>query len=153
MADTFTLDMAKFIAKAGANVEKVVQKTCSGMFAKTVDRTPVGYPPNWKSVLAGGKPPKGYVGGRLRANWNASIGTPDLSVTHAIDKTGAATNARISTKLHGWQGGDIYLMNSLPYVRPIEYGHSITQTPLGMVRITVAEFQTFVNKAVAGLPK
>jgi hypothetical protein len=38
-------------------------------------------------------------------------------------------------------------------VRPVEYGHSQMQSPQGMVRITVTEFQTFINKAVAGLPK
>ena len=44
-------------------------------------------------------------------------------------------------------------MNSLPYIRPLEYeGHS-KQAPAGMVRVSVTEFQTFVDNAVKALPK
>jgi hypothetical protein len=141
----FALDIAKFVAKAGGNVEKVVQKVGADILASVVSRTPVGNPSLWKS-----KPPKGYVGGRLRGNWNVSFGGPDLTTTPVRDQSGGPTIQRGINILTGWNGqADIYVMNSLPYVRTIEYeGHS-SQAPAGMVRITVAEFQGFIERAVA----
>jgi hypothetical protein len=149
VADTFALDISKFIAKAKANGEQVVQKVGADVLASVVDKTPVGNPSLWKS-----KPPKGYVGGRLRANWNVSFGAPDISTTTTVDAAGSSTKSRGVEIIAQWDGqADIYVMNSLPYVRPIEYeGHSL-QAPAGMVRITVAEFQTFVAEAVETLPK
>ena len=149
MGDTFSLDIAKFCEKAGANVEQVVQKVGADILRSVVERSPVGNPRLWKS-----KPPAGYVGGRLRANWNVSFNTPSTVTTTATDKSGGQTNARGLAILSGWKGqAEIYVMNSLPYVRPIEYtGHS-SQAPAGMVRVTVADFQTFIAKAVAGLSK
>lgn len=149
MADTFALDLSKFIAKANGNVEQVVQKVGADILRSVVERTPVGDPSRWKS-----KPPKGYVGGRLRANWNVSFGSPDTSTTKLTDASGGSTVARGTSVIVTWKGeADIYVMNSLPYVRPIEYdGHS-GQAPAGMVRVTVADFQGFINQAVAGLPR
>lgn len=148
MADTFALDIAKFVQKAKGNAEQVVQKVGADLLASVVQRTPVGNPSLWKS-----KPPKGYVGGRLRGNWNVSFGAPDLGTTTATDASGQATIGRGTSILVQWKEGDIYLMNSLPYVREIEYeGHS-SQAPAGMVRVTVTDFQTFITKAIAELPK
>lgn len=146
MADTFALDLSKFIAKAESHAREVVQKTAIELFAKTVERTPVGNPTLWKS-----KPPAGYVGGRLRANWNTSFNSPDATVTTSTSYNGK--RSEITGKVGQWREGDIYLMNSLPYVHEIEYGNHSTQAPAGMVRVTVTEFQTYVAKAIASLPK
>lgn len=149
MADTFALDLSKFIAKANGNVEQVVQKVGADLLASVVSRTPVGNPSLWKS-----KPPAGYVGGRLRGNWNVSFGAPDFKTTPVRDQSGGPTIGRGISILTHWKGeADIYVMNSLPYVRTIEYeGHS-RQAPAGMVRITVTEFQAFVQQAAAEVHK
>lgn len=60
------------------------------------------------------KAPAGYTGGRFRANWNASIGQPDMTTTEAKDKTGAATVARMKRHIGG-AGKVTYLANNLPY--------------------------------------
>jgi hypothetical protein len=146
---TFALDVSKFVAKANAAPKLVVRKVAGDMLAKVVLRTPVGDPSKWKSPA-----PAGYVGGRLRANWNTSIGGPDLSTTVDTDASGSAVVARGQNVLRGVDGErDVYIMNSLPYVRRIEYEGWSSQARAGMVRVTVAEFQTFVNKAVRSLPK
>ena len=98
--------------------------------------------------------PAGYVGGRLRANWNLSIGSIDLDVSHPPDKTGAGTISRGSTTANTADATKpVYIMNSLPYIREIEYGAHSSQAPAGMVRITAAEFVSYVANAVAELPK
>ena len=124
----FALDLARFAAKAEGNAEKVVRKVGIDMFSRTVERTPVDT-------------------GRARANWNCSIGSANFATSEQTDKGGSVTQAKIRNTLHDWKQGDIYLMNSLPYIRRLEYDGWSGQAPQGMVRITVTEFQTFVDAA------
>lgn len=131
---TFALDLQKFAEKAGKNAQLVVRKVGIDMFSKTVERTPVDT-------------------GRARANWNCSIGTPSFVTSEETDKGGQVATARIKNTLHDWKEGDLYLMNSLPYIRRLEYDSWSKQAPAGMVRITVAEFQTFVDAAVRTVAK
>ena len=138
MADTFALNLKKFADKAGENARQVVRQVSIDLLTRIVL----------------GKPPAGYVGGRARANWAVSIGTSNHAVTDRIDKSGQPTIDRGSaTILSATSDAPIYIMNSLPYIRPLEYeGHS-KQAPAGMVRVSVTEFQTFVDNAVKALPK
>ncbi len=146
-SETFALSLAAFAKKAPEQARVVIRKVAIDLLTATVLRTPVGNPTLWKS-----KPPKGYVGGRLRANWNVSLVSPDTSTTDAIDKSGAQTIDRGTAAIGEADGvKDIWMMNSLPYAIPIEYGHSGVQAPAGMVRVSVAEFQAFVDKAAASL--
>jgi hypothetical protein len=55
------------------------------------------------------------------------------------------------TKIGSWRWGEIiYLTNSLPYARRLEYGWS-KQAPAGMVRITVANFERHLQNQIKGL--
>jgi len=82
---------------------------------------------------------------------NIGLGRPDEHTGHSPDKSGAATIARGLAELTLARAErDVYITNSLPYVREIEYtGHS-SQAPSGVVRITVANYQAYLAKAVAG---
>lgn len=92
--------------------------------------------------------PQGYVGGRFRGNWMFSIGSPDTSTVDQVDPGGSRSMARIvNGALHFNAGETAYITNSLPYAIPLEYGHS-TQSPNGMVRITLANFQKIVEEAI-----
>jgi len=129
--ETFGLDIARFVEKAKAAPEQVVRKVGLDLASRVVLRSPVDT-------------------GRFRANWNVAFGRVDTLTTLSTDKTGGKTIERVRVQLNGWQPGqDIYLTNSLPYAIPLEYGHSKKQAPLGMVRITVTEFQTFVDAAAS----
>lgn len=134
-AKTFGLNISEFVEKAKAAPEQVVRKVGLELTSSVVRRSPVDT-------------------GRFRANWNVAFGSIDATTTAATDKAGGSTVARAAALLKGWQvDQDIYLTNSLPYAIPLEYGHSQKQAPNGMVRITVTEFQTFIDRAVAELPK
>lgn len=100
--------------------------------------------------------------GRFRANWNVSYGAPDLTVTDSTDQTRAEREIAKVDALP--VGGVIYLCNSLPYARVLEYGlypnppknptgktvgGYSKQTPQGMVRITALEFNDYVQKAIS----
>jgi hypothetical protein len=90
------------------------------------------------------------VGGRLRANWNVSLVAPDASTTEAVDKSGAPTIENGITVIGRADGEqDIWITNNLPYALAVEYGHSAVQAPAGMVRVSIADFQDFLDKAAA----
>lgn len=143
-AQSFTLSLSEFAKAAPEQARTVVRRVSIDMLTKVVMRTPVGNPSLWKS-----KPLAGYVGGRLRANWHATFGAPSFQSTAERDPAGTATIMRGTSTINRAYGDhDIYITNSLPYAIPVEYGHSKKQAPAGMVRITVTEFQTFVDNAV-----
>lgn len=159
MAETFTLQLSKFVEKAKIAPETVARKAALDLFAQVVERTPVGNPELWAVNVtrkAKGLPlykPAGYVGGRARASWNASIGSPNMSVTTGRDATGEATKDKIRAQISSdLNGRDIWLMSNLPYIRVLEYGHS-GQSPSGMVRVSVTQWQDHIAQAVRELPK
>lgn len=95
---------------------------------------------------------RGYVGGRFRGNWQVSFNAPAQGETGVIDAQGNRTVAAGTAIIQTFTTnvGTIYLMNNVPYAQRLEYGWS-SQAPNGMVRITVAEFQAMVNRAVESL--
>lgn len=142
---SFALDLAAFAAKAPKRAKQVVDKATIDLLTKIVLRTPVGNPSIWKGYPPR-KPPAGYVGGRLRGNWNTGIGSINTTEQRPA-KTGAAPVARGRATVRTREPeADIYITNSLPYAIRVENGYS-TQAPAGMVRVTVVEFQGFVSKA------
>ncbi|MDQ8051066.1 hypothetical protein [Luteibacter sp.] len=149
MAKSFALDVGEFVRKAKAAPEVVVRKVATDLLTSVVLKTPVGNPSLWK-----GKPPAGYVGGRARASWGVGLNRPaDTSVT-LVDKQGRRTIARGQAAIGQWKSDDsIWITSRLPYINRLEYeGHS-RQAPAGMVRISVVEFQSFINAAARSLPK
>lgn len=139
----FALDLAKFADKVPKRAKQVVDKIGQDLLRDIVLKTPVGNPRLWQSP-----PPAGYVGGRLRGNWNTGINAQDRT-PRGVDKLGGAAIARGAATIRAREpDSDIYITNSLPYAERIEYGYS-TQAPAGMLRVTVVRFQSFVNKALA----
>lgn len=70
--------------------------------------------------------------GRARANWFMAEGA--AIEASSLEKT-PRTYARGDFQ---GKGAVIFITNSLPYIVPLEYGHS-KQAPAGMVRVTLAE--------------
>lgn len=125
----FALSLAKFAEQAPAQARAVVRKVATDVLTKTVLRSPVDT-------------------GRFRANWVTTFGAPGVRTTADVDPTGQGAILRGTATIGRAYGDfDIYITNSLPYAIPLEYGYS-KQAPAGMVRITVAEFQTYVDNAV-----
>lgn len=146
---SFSLDLREFVEKAKGNAEMVVQKVGIDMLARIVDRSPVGNPELWRSP-----PPPGYVGGRFRGNWQVSFGAPATAEVQRVDPSGGATKAAGAVVLAAYRGGinSIWLTNTVPYAQRLEYGWS-SQAPGGMVRVTAAEFQRFVDDAARELSR
>ena len=126
---SFALDVSKFVEKAKDRGDLVVRKISLDLLTRIVRRSPVDT-------------------GRFRNNWMTSVGSMNSTTSEATDKSGAQAIARAEAALDQARAGDrVFLSNSLPYARRLEYGHS-KQAPGGMVRITVQEFQQSVARAV-----
>jgi len=143
---SFSLQVWAIIAKTNSNLDLVTRAITMKVDNKLVQRSPVGDAKFWKH-----KPPAGYTGGRFRANWQLSIGSPATGVRDLIDKDGSATIAAHGRVISNAKAGDvIYLVNNLPYAKRIEEGWS-RQAPVGVVALTVVEFHTIVDDAVNGV--
>ena len=125
----FRANFAKLLSKAGDKADMVVRRTALELQSMMIERAPVDT-------------------GRFRSNFVAGIGTvnTDTSAAPGSDATG-----RTATTLQGWKPGQtIFLTNSMPYARRLEFGWS-KQAPAGMVRLAVANYSQALAKAVGDL--
>lgn len=139
---TFTLELEAFADKAKGAVDGIVGSSVAEIARRLDERSPVGDASYWKS-----KPPKGYVGGRFRGNWQLGVGTIPVAETGRIDPSGGATLGAIITEIPTEAAGKVFwLANNVPYAQPIEDGHS-RQAPTGLVGLTALEFPSIVEQA------
>lgn len=142
---SFSLDLKAFADRTNATANAIVRDTVIQVDRALVEKTPVGNPLLWANPDAA---PPGYVGGRLRANWQYGENAPRegelwTPITGPFpDKNPIEVAAEAGGKTH-------YLVNNLPYAQAIEDGHSEKQAPAGMVGITVLEFQPIVREIAA----
>ena len=143
---SFALDLQRFAEKTKEKADEAVGAIVVGVAARVDERSPVGDATYWISP-----PPKGYVGGHFRANWQLGIGTIPAGEVAGVDPTGEATQGRIIASIPDEAAGNVfYLVNNAPYSQRLEEGWS-RQAPQGMVGLTVVEFQQVVDEAVGRL--
>lgn len=140
---SFESDIRKFAERTGRSLEQTVRAVCLTLTKQVVQSTPVGNPGLWRDPESA---PPGYVGGRLRGNWFATVGTPSDDATDSIDESGSRTIAAAGSAIEQAPGKQWWLTNNLPYSLAIEFGHS-TQAPGGMVRIAAANMRKNVRDA------
>lgn len=144
---TFALDLQKFADKAKDKADAAVGNIVIRVAGELDRRSPVGDATYWTSP-----PPKGYVGGHFRANWQLGVGFAPGGEIPGVDPTGAATQGRIVASVPDDASGKVYfLMNNTPYARRIEEGWS-RQAPQGVVGLTEVMFQQIVDDAVGQMP-
>lgn len=127
----FKADLTEFIKRANVNAETVIRKVALDLLSGIVGRSPV-------------------LTGRFRGSW---VVQRDLSPVDpaTLSKSGASTITRGAAEVGSFKVGENrYIVNFLPYSIVLEDGGS-DQSPNGMVKITVEEFQTYINNAARGL--
>lgn len=144
---TFSLQIDKWVKKSAKRMAAVERKVVIDLATLIILRNPVGNPTLWKS-----RAPKGYVGGRSRANWQHSAGgNPIVYNTKRTDGAGVATVGAIMASVAATSPGSIHwIANGLPYIKKLEEGHS-TQAPNGMVKLAVAQYDGVVREAAASV--
>jgi len=151
---SFSDDIKKWTEKTEKAATFVFRGTALDIFSKVILRTPVGNPETWVykhpekgyvDYLAYNDA-AGYVGGRLRANWQCTLNSPATGKLEAKDKTGTQTISKTKAVTERAKlTSSLFLINNLPYAEAIEDGWS-GQAPWGMVKVTVAEFKYVVDR-------
>lgn len=108
----FGKDILTIADKMMVDVDEVRQAVSVELFSAVVNDTPVDE-------------------GRAQGNWQTSTSNP---VEGVIDRMGpTAAIEEIERVVAASFEEDVYLTNNLPYIEPLEFGHS-DQAPAGMVR-------------------
>lgn len=143
-ADKFGSLVREWAEKKKLDIDKVAIAFVIQISTSIILKTPVGNPELWQS-----KAPSGYTGGRARNNWFSSVGAESTETTKSKAKTGQAAIDRAKAKSKTLKAGQsFYLTNNLPYIRRLEYEGWSTQAPAGMVRISIAEAEQALIKAI-----
>lgn len=144
---TFALDLQKFAEKAGKRADELVGNVVIRIATEIDQRSPVGDATYWTSP-----PPKGYVGGRFRGNWQLGVGVIPNAELNRIDTAGTIALPAIIAEVPDDAAGRVfYLANNVPYARRLEDGYS-RQAPNGIVGRTVVQFRQIVNEATEAMP-
>jgi len=87
--------------------------------------------------------------GRFINNWMSAYGALDTSTTDALDKSGAASLGKLKYTVETLAAGQVfYFTNSLPYAQRLEYDAWSAKSPAGMVRVSVASWQSIVEDEI-----
>lgn len=147
MAGTFSLQLAEFARKTKDKADDAVGLIVVKVAAELDQRSPVGDASYWKSP-----PPKGYIGGHFRANWQLGVDVRPAGERPGVDPSGERTQGAIIAEVPAEAAGRVFwLVNNVPYAQRLEHGYS-RQAPQGMVGLTAIMFQQIVDEAVAALP-
>jgi len=144
---SFASDIASFAMATEGKVSDVRKKALTRLSGTLIQKTPYGMPENWVRKVK----PVGYRPGRLRGNWNASIGSPNYANKGPVDKTGRRTARKARRVAESLKGDDTYyLTNSVPYAYRNEFiGYPVKgPPPRRMVGLTMADAKSFVRRSI-----
>lgn len=141
---SFSSDVDRFVNATLRKQDAAVKEIVGQVALSLILKSPVGDPALWQS-----KPPKGYEGGKFRANWQYGLGEINSVTTNLIDPDGGATLDKIVGSIPDEASGKThFLTNSLPYAIRLENGWS-KQAPYGMVTLTAIEFSQIVDASIS----
>lgn len=130
----FSKQVKQIAERTKLRMDVVVRKLCLDMFSDIMMASPVRT-------------------GAFRGNWMLGIGHPvfsaDKSKTLKEDSAALeATNAAVANMGKEAIGSVIYWTNSMPYAYRIEHEHWSIQAPNGVVAVTVAAWQSHLQRAL-----
>ena len=124
-------DLRRFAQKSNQKMETVIKSSLIRVGSSIVVKSPVDT-------------------GRFKNNWLSAYGTINTTVTQAVDPSGSAAIGRLTEKAAGVKVGEVfYFTNSLPYAERLEYEGWSEQAKAGMVRVSVASWESIVADEVA----
>jgi len=137
---SFSDDIRKFQEKTNLSMDLIVRKVVIDMTVAMTRMSPVDT-------------------GRFRGNWMIGVGSPDTTTIEIVDKEdgfgtiGTVSVPRVAAAVSQVRaGGIVYITNSLPYARRLEYGWSKqAPSPPGIVRLTVQRYADYIAAAVRSL--
>lgn len=133
----FEASIRKLQKKLDLDVQKLTRKIGFDLFRGVVERTPVDT-------------------GWARSSWNIAFGNMDLSVPPKPASESAqfeAANQKQQQKLQAYPSSfpTIWITNALPYIVPLENGHSKQMGKGHMVQRTLAQVVANINYTLGQL--
>lgn len=135
----FTFELRQFADATKRSMRRTIQGVALELAVRIVMKSPVDT-------------------GRFRGNWRISVGSPDTRTDAPFDKQplGSPPSAALFSD---WQDeleavtfrSNVWITNSLPYARRLEYEGWSKQAPAGMVRVSVSEYNDVINKVLAAV--
>lgn len=143
---SFNSEWNRATKKIKKDNEKLLKKIAIKFLSSIVDKTTVGNPNQWKS-----QPPRGYIPGKLKGNWVASLGAKRFVRDDAArDAQGSRTKAKLRKVVSGLKmNKNLWFTNAQPYARSVEDGSRINR-PAGMVKRSIAGIKQLINRAIRG---
>lgn len=127
---SFASDIRKYAEKQKRNLNEVATESLIDLSASVIIKTPVK-----EGILAN--------------NWQATTDAPAVGVILNADNSGQMSSVELA--IGASLGGVYYLVNNSAYARPIEFlGHSL-KAPNGMLRISIENYQKFLDNAISQL--
>jgi hypothetical protein len=125
---TFALDISRFVDKTKSNIDDTVRRVTLDIFSRVIQKSPV-------------------LTGRFKSAWVVGINSIPSDLPEGTDTN--ASQARVDAAIPLVKAGDVVtLINHIPYAVALEFGHS-KQAANGMIRTTLAEFESVVQSAVS----
>jgi hypothetical protein len=129
---SFGSDMRAYAEKQKRNLDEVVRESLVDLSASVIIKTPVAT-------------------GVLANSWRPTNAAPSSSDTPFANSGSQARAVEAKLKVTLDKHGVYYLVNNQPYARPIEYfGHS-DKAPGGMLRVSIENYQRFIDNAIDNL--
>lgn len=127
---SFTKDLKRFASNSKEKMNEVSRKASFRLAAQITLKSPVD-------------------SGRFRSNWVGALGGVDSTT---FTETNRDSLGQVSVLLRGKSVTDaaFYFTNSLPYAKRLEYAWS-DQAPNGMVRLSVRNWNRYVQEEIARL--
>ena len=130
----FEADLTAFAKKVDLDLGTVVRRVVIDLFTRIVQRTPVDT-------------------GRARSSWDIQHdspgeGVPSTQLTRLSEQEATDRAKQALTKLIATRGKEYavwWIFNNLPYILPLEYGHS-QKAPAGMVRVSLSEVEVEIER-------
>lgn len=127
---SFGDDIRKYAEKQKRNLDEVATESLIDLSASVIIKTPVK-----EGILAN--------------NWQATTDAPANGVI--LDANNSGQMSSVEQAIGASLGGVYFLVNNLAYVRSIEFlGHS-QKAPNGMLRISIENYQKFIDNAISQL--
>lgn len=126
---SFSLQLEQFKVQALAAIEQTVQDVIIQIGESVINLSPVDT-------------------GRFKANWQFTVDQPSNKSLIEYDKEGSEAIGRLVAAVNTMElGHKAFIVNNLVYSIPLEYGYS-KKAPSGIVRVTLAKFQSIIDIAV-----
>lgn len=123
---SFADDIKRFAAKTSKAHDEITWGTTIALFNAVIMDTPVDE-------------------GRLRGDWQTTVGQPAAGENGRFDAAGTAAMAEVIANTPPGAGQETLLTNNMPYCEKIENGSS-DKAPQGMVHRNVDRFQKLIDE-------